>query len=62
MLEKPKILNTTPIRRRKPVIMSLSSLDASSPNIWIVPRVGRSDKSIRRKIVVLPAPDGPVRN
>ena len=35
---------------------------ASRPKIRIMPRVGLSESSMRRSKVVLPAPDGPVRN
>ncbi len=34
----------------------------SSPKIVTSPRVGATDISMRRNSVVLPAPEGPVRN
>ena len=40
----------------------LLSFAASRPKTRIVPRVGRSESSMSRMRVVLPAPDGPVRN
>ncbi len=39
-----------------------SNAAASWPKTRTEPRVGRRDSSIKRMRVVLPAPDGPVRN
>ena len=50
------------MRRRSAVKPFFSSFDASSPKMRMTPRVGRNESSINRKSVVLPAPDGPVRN
>src|SRR5579872_5652341 len=50
------------MRRRRSVIASLLRLAASRSNSVMRPRVGLSESSIRRIKVVLPAPEGPVRN
>jgi hypothetical protein len=41
---------------------SLEIRDTSSPNREISPRVGLTESRISRSRVVLPAPEGPVRN
>ncbi len=41
---------------------SLEMPDTSSPKIETVPRVGFTESRMRRSSVVLPAPEGPVRN
>ena len=50
------------MRRRTPVSFVASSVAASLSKIVMRPRVGFSDSSISRSSVVLPAPEGPVRN
>ncbi len=50
------------MRRRKAVMSSLEIRDTSSPNREISPRVGLTEIRISRSRVVLPAPEGPVRN
>ena len=50
------------MRRRRPVSWSLEIVETSSPNSDTSPRVGFTESRISRSSVVLPAPDGPVRN
>ena len=50
------------MRRRMAVSASLSRSEESLPNKVMTPRVGRNDNNKRRISVVLPAPEGPVRN
>ena len=62
MVEQTKILEhdaDAPPERRQIVLAQRRGVPAE---YLIVPRVGRSDSSISRIRVVLPAPDGPVRN
>ena len=62
MVEQAEILEDDADAPTKPGELFLGQRAASWPKMWIVPRVGRSDSSINRNNVVLPAPDGPVRN
>ncbi len=50
------------MRRRRPVSALAEMPLTSSPKIETRPRVGRAESRIRRSSVVLPAPEGPVRN
>ncbi len=50
------------MRRRRDVSAPLEMPLTSSPNTETRPRLGRAESRIRRSSVVLPAPDGPVRN
>ena len=51
-----------PTRRRISARPRFDKVATSWPNMVIRPRVGRSDRNSRRSSVVLPEPDGPVRN
>ena len=51
-----------PMRRRSTASASFGMVAMSLPNSVISPRVGRSVMNNRRSSVLLPAPDGPVRN
>ena len=62
MVQQTEILKDSadpPPQRRQAVLAQRRRV---SPKTRIVPRVGRSESNISRIRVVLPAPDGPVRN
>ncbi len=57
-----KSWNTTPIRRRISGSSWREMRERSLPKTVISPRVGFSDRNSSLSSVVLPAPDGPLRN